>query len=486
MANCIRCGRQLPPLSFRKVCQWCVQHEAAQRGEESGEEKQHVMPVPWLRKSHSTISLTQVLFGANIAVFVAMLLATGNPLAYLNPMNEFPPQVSIPFGANAGFYTLSGQWWRLVTYMFLHGSLLHIGFNMWCLWDLGALCESLYGRWTYAAIYLITGIAAGLASVAWNPGVLSVGASGAIFGLAGALIASFYLGEFSLPSIAIGGTLRSLIVFAVFNLGFGGIFPGVDNAAHIGGLVSGLILGALIAKLSPQQDAPLRRASAVGVVAVLLLAAGFGVRNWRSGPMRMAKALEELGENADPAARYQVFLKEHPDSASAHFGLARVYLSQQKFSQAEAEYKRVLELQPGYGAARYYLGLTYLSEKRPVEAKSAFTELLAQDATNAIGHYGLGLVEAEQQNYQAAIDEFKAAAEKNPSMSDVYDEMGRSYAKLRMYDDAIASYLKEKETSGDSPELEQALAEAYQAKGMNPQAQDARDRAEQLKSGGAR
>jgi tetratricopeptide (TPR) repeat protein len=103
-----------------------------------------------------------------------------------------------------------------------------------------------------------------------------------------------------------------------------------------------------------------------------------------------------------------------------------------------------------------------------------------------MGHYGLGLVQAEQQNYQPAVDEFKAAAQKDPSMSNVYDEMGRSYAKLRMYDDAIASYLKEKETSGDSPQLEEALAEAYQAKGMNQQAQDARDRADQLKSGSAR
>ena len=56
-----------------------------------------------------------------------------------------------------------------LTYMFLHGGLMHIAFNMWCLWDLGALAESLYGRWTFGAIYLITGIGRGLASVAWNP-----------------------------------------------------------------------------------------------------------------------------------------------------------------------------------------------------------------------------------------------------------------------------------------------------------------------------
>ena len=245
MANCIRCGRQLPAFSFKKICPWCVQHEAAQRGEDGDDARQPVMAVPWVRREQSSITLTHVIFGANIAVFIAMALASG-------PSLDFAGQVRVHFGANYGPYTLSGQWWRLVTYMFLHGGLMHIGFNMWCLWDLGQLCESLYGRWTYAAIYLITGVAGGLASVGWNPMVLSVGASGAIFGLAGALIASFYLGEFSLSGISIQGTLRSLVIFAVFNLFLGGFFGGIDNACHIGGLVSGLILGALIAVVAPQ------------------------------------------------------------------------------------------------------------------------------------------------------------------------------------------------------------------------------------------
>src|SRR6478609_5029586 len=177
MANCIQCGRQLPPLSFgKKICQWCVQHEAAQRGEVVDEPKQRVMPAPWVRRGESTITLTQVLFGANIAVFLAMALASGSVMG-------FPGDTSIHFGANFGPYTLSGDWWRLVTYMFLHGGAMHILFNMWCLWDLGRLCESLYGRWTFAAIYLIAGVSGGLASVGWNPIVNSVGASGAIFGL---------------------------------------------------------------------------------------------------------------------------------------------------------------------------------------------------------------------------------------------------------------------------------------------------------------
>ena len=487
MANCIRCGRQLPPLSWKKICQWCVQHEAAQRGEEGDDVKQPVMPVPWVRGGESTITLTHVIFGANITVFLAMIAAT--IVATGAPSLDFPFSVSVHFGANHGPDTLAGQWWRLFTYMFLHGGPMHIFFNMWCLWDLGRLCESLYGRWTYGAIYLITGVAGGLASVAWNPGVWSVGASGAIFGLAGALVASFYLGEFSLPRIAIRATLRSLLFFVGFNIllgaGFNIFGGGIDNACHIGGLVSGLALGALIAKLAAQPDAPLRRASVIGVVALAVFAAGLGVRQWRGGPMRLAREYEALETAGDSVGRLQLIVKQQPNSVPARFALAGAYFNHQQFPESEAEYKRVLQLVPQYSAAKFDLGLTYLNEKKLDEAKAAFTDLLAQENTSGEAHYGLGLVLADQGNHQAAIDEFKAAMSKDPTMSAVHYDMGNSYAKLKQYDEAIAAYLKEKDVSGDDPDVENALADAYQAKGMMQQAQEARNRAAQLKAGHA-
>jgi len=471
MANCIRCGRQLPPLTFKKICQWCVQHEAAQRGEESDNAPQPVITRPWVRRSESSITLTQVIFGANIAVFLATALASGSAI-------NISGEVNFHYGANFGPYTLSGEWWRLLTYMFLHGGAMHIFFNMWCLWDLGRLSESLYGRWTFAGIYLITGVSGGLASIAWNPRVLSVGASGAIFGLAGALIASFYLGEFSLPRVAISGTLRSLVIFAVFNLGFGQLFGGIDNACHIGGLVSGLVLGALIARLAPQPDAPLRRATVVGVVVLGLLAAGFGVRQWRGGPMRMARAFQET--KGDPVARLQAVIKQQPNLVPAHFALAQAYLAGDQYLEAEAEFKRVIELQPANLEARFDLGLVYLTEKRLEDAKSEFTQILSQDQNSPEGHYGLGLVLAAQQNHSAAIDEFKKAAP-DTHVSGVYFEMGNSYAKLNRYDDAIKAYLNEKEKTGDSADIENALADAYQAKGMPKESQEARDLAQQLR-----
>ena len=475
MAKCIRCGRQLTAFSLRKICPWCKQHEAIQRGEIVQDDvPQPVIRRPWAVRNESNISLTHILFGANVAVYLAMAIGSGTVVNFSGH--------ALLFGANYGPYTLTGQWWRLLTYMFMHGGILHIAFNMWCLWDLGALAESLYGRVTYGAIYIITGAGAGLASVAWNPGVLSVGASGAIFGLAGALIASFYLGEFSLPSVALRGTLRSLLIFAAFNLFFGTMFAGVDNAAHIGGLVIGLILGAAIAKLAPHEGS-----NRVGVIALVLLAligAGAGVRRWRSGPMRTALAFQALGgSQGDPVARLKMIIEQNPNVAPAHFALAQTYFEQQKFSEAEAEFKKVVELQPKSTRARFDLGMTYLSLNRPEEAKATFNGMIQQGLNTGDAHYGIAMALAMQDKHQDAIQEFQAAIKDGSDMSGIYSEMGNSYAKLKMYDDAISAYLKEKEKNGNTPDLENALADAYQGKGMTKEAQDARNEAMQLKSG---
>jgi rhomboid protease GluP len=216
-----------------------------------------------MRSQSSSMAVTQAIFGINVAVFIAMTLAGPAGQDFVN------------WGANYGPYTINGQWYRLLTCVFIHGGLLHIGFNMWCLWSLGRLAESVYGHWTFGAVYLISGVAASLASLIWhasNP-VLSVGASGAIFGIAGALIASFYLGEFSLPRAALSGTLRSVVVFVGYNLFFGAVIARTDNAAHVGGLLMGLLLGALIAKVAPGHDDFLRRI-AVLLVGALLVAGG--------------------------------------------------------------------------------------------------------------------------------------------------------------------------------------------------------------------
>jgi rhomboid protease GluP len=164
MASCAKCGRQLSPFLFgKKVCTWCVRHEAAQRGEEPENATQPVMPVPWAHRNASPAIVTQSLSGINVAFFIGMALAG---ISITDPTS----QDLVRWGADWGPRTLSGEWWRLLTSTFLHIGIVHIAFNMWCLWDLGSLCESLCGHWTFAAVYLISGVAASLTSVAWHPG----------------------------------------------------------------------------------------------------------------------------------------------------------------------------------------------------------------------------------------------------------------------------------------------------------------------------
>jgi rhomboid protease GluP len=294
MANCIRCGRQLPSFTFgKKICQWCVQHEAAQRGELAEDAAQPVIRTPWVRRRESTISLTQVIFGMNVAVFIGMALAAENIM-------DFPVPELVRWGANLGAVTISGEWWRLLTNIFIHAGIIHIAFNMWCLWSLGGLAESLYGRWTYGCIYLICGLGASLTSAGWHPYTPSVGASGAIFGLAGALFTAIKLGEFTVSRAELSGTLRSLGAFVVYNLIFGFVLPGVDNSAHIGGLITGAILGALIALMAPrQEDAPRRAVIFLGVILALAFGA-MQVAHHYGVPLRLQKFNFANPESAIP------------------------------------------------------------------------------------------------------------------------------------------------------------------------------------------
>ena len=478
MANCIRCGRQLPGFSLgKKICQWCVRHEAYQRGELADDAPQPIMATPWVRRE-SSIGLTQIFFGINLAVFLGMVIGNGG-----NPLSDFPGMELVQWGANAGAYTLSGEWWRLLTCVFIHGNLLHIAFNMWCLWDLGALSESLYGRWTFAALYLICGIGASLASVIWNPHVLSVGASGAIFGLAGALIAAFKLGEFSVPRAALSGTMRSLLVFVGFNLIFGAASGVTDNAAHVGGLITGLILGALIALFAPLTSHAPRR-FAIFLAMMLALAGGASALAHHYGlPLRLGRVsnFSDGNQSGRTVAQLEQIVKQRPDFVPGHFNLARAYFNQGEYAQAETELKRVLQLQPQHASARALLGMVYLNQNHPQDAKDAFAQLLTQDSKNAEAHYGMGLALAAEDNHQAAIAEYKTAAHLDPQAGGINYDIGVSYAKLNQFDDAIAAFLKEQEHGGDDYELETALASAYQAKGLTQQSEDARRKADQFK-----
>jgi rhomboid protease GluP len=454
-----------------------VQYEAAQRGEVDEDAMQPVMPAPWAQRRSTGPVFTQALIGINAAVFVGMVLTGASIMAP-------GAQQLIQWGANAGTLTVGGQWWRLFTSMFLHIGIIHIAFNMWCLWDLGALCESLYGRWTFLYVYLVSGLSGSLLSVTWHPLGLSAGASGAIFGLAGALIASFYLGEFTAPREAIQGSLRSVVMFAVYNLIFGAVSGRTDNAAHIGGLAAGLIMGALIARVVPYSERPLRRATVLIPVLMVIIAGAACLQHARGYILHTRQATELYQQNRlDEASReFQVATRQRPDYAPAHAGLAYVYSRRNWPNEAEAEWKRVIALDPRNGTAYYRLGVLYLESKRMDAARGMFSQVLSIDPNNAYAHLGMGMVLASQGRYEGAIQEYRKAASQDSTIEGLNYNIGLACFRMNRPDEAIAAFLQEQSNTGGDYETEIALAAAYRAKGMQPQAEAAMRKAAELKA----
>lgn len=146
------------------------------------------------------------------------------------------------FGAQYGPLIKSGQWYRIITAMFMHGGFLHLAFNMYALYIIGNYAEGIYGTYRFITYYFITGIVGNVATHIFYYDSLSVGASGAIFGLVGVLFGAGFRKDtpFFLKPIT-GSALLPMIVINVV-LGF---IPGsgINNAAHIGGLLTGILLG---------------------------------------------------------------------------------------------------------------------------------------------------------------------------------------------------------------------------------------------------
>jgi rhomboid protease GluP len=177
--------------------------------------------------------VTPILINLNILIFVLMALSGINIML---PDNES----LLNWGANFRPVTLEGQWWRLITNCFLHIGILHLLFNMYALLYIGILLEPRLGRLRFISAYLLTGIAASTTSLCWHELTNSAGASGAIFGMYGVFLA--LLSTNIIEKAARKALLTSIGVFVVFNL-MNGLKAGIDNAAHIGGLLSGIIIG---------------------------------------------------------------------------------------------------------------------------------------------------------------------------------------------------------------------------------------------------
>jgi rhomboid protease GluP len=216
--------------------------------------------------------VTPLIVAINVVVFAAMLV-DGAGLYELNSA------VHLRWGANFGPLTKEGQWWRLLASTFLHFGVLHVAMNMWALWGAGALVERLYGNLAFLSIYLFAGLAGSFASLLWNADrVVSAGASGAIFGVYGALGAYMLRQPGSIPHGVLKSLMASTILFIAYSIAIGAMVSVIDNAAHAGGLVGGFALAWVLARpLDPRTPMTVGRAAVAGVLAAAAIGALFAV-----------------------------------------------------------------------------------------------------------------------------------------------------------------------------------------------------------------
>lgn len=193
-----------------------------------------------------------------------------------------PNDVQLRWGANFGPATQDGEWWRLGTAMFLHFGVVHLLLNSLSLWEAGQLVERMYGRWRFTGIYLIAGLFGNLLSlVVQGNEAVSGGASGAIFGVYGAALVYLWRERAAISPREFKWLFGGGCVFSVITIALGFVIPGIDNAAHIGGLVAGILVSIVLSLSMTARKMPITQR---GLAAILLVVAGVSLAYYIPAP----------------------------------------------------------------------------------------------------------------------------------------------------------------------------------------------------------
>jgi len=342
--------------------------------------------------------ITRLLVGLNVAVFIATGVAGVSVIA---PSGE----ALLRWGADFGPRTLGGEPWRLLTSTFLHFGIIHLALNMWCLWALGTLAEPLFGWAAFLLLYLLSGLGGSVLSMLVHPMVVSAGASGAVFGVAGGVI-TFVLWSDELKVPVPKNALTSVVGFVGYNLVYSFSRPNVDIAGHIGGLVVGLLLGAMSPRRVTDDPARLTVPSLTGAFAMALVI-GYGAH--RAQLLHPSLAALGRAERDVAAGAYDRAIPEL-DSALVHDPtlvetrrlLARAYGGARRWQEAVGELDTAIRLVPDDPGLFFERGNAQLELGHTDRAIADYAAALRLAPRAAVAHYNLGIAYARRGDADSA------------------------------------------------------------------------------------
>jgi rhomboid protease GluP len=356
------------------------------------------------------------------------------------------PLVLLEFGASFKPYVERGEYWRLVMPMFLHAGLAHIVLNGLGLYALGRILERIYGYGRFTCLYVGAGIGGSLLSV-WRSSGIAVGASGAIFGIAGAIVVTGYLRrEITSPRWRrVFGRLMVLAILADLALGIE--IPTIarwlrlgevriDNWAHVGGLVTGMALAALVPP-PPRREygylyGPVARERSPAIVAlpvaIVVLSMAFAAERYRAY-LAVTRSLEESARlraaHQDDRALglAQEAARRSPTDERPHEQLGLMYLEQKRIPEAIQEYSEVLRLSPDSPQAQLGLALAYREKGDLAKSRELFEAVAKETPQDADSQEALADVCAELKLYEEAVSHYQRALGLDPHMAAAHNNL---------------------------------------------------------------
>ena len=314
---------------------------------------------------------TYILIAIMLIVFVLMEIAGGstNTATLIN------------FGAKVNWLILQGEWWRLLTPMFIHIGIFHLAMNTLSLYYLGMMVERIYGNVRFLFIYMIAGFFGTLASLLFSTNI-SAGASGAIFGCLGALL---YFGT-SHPKLFKRTMGTNIIFVIIINLVFGFSVPGIDNAGHIGGLVGGFLAAAIVHL--PKSKRVSFQLTAL-TVSMVLIFSSFQFSTANRGKLLDEQTTLVLSQNYLQSEEYDEAYKllneyNSQNGSTVHtlFQLSFSELKTDRIQEAKKHLHEVIEEDPRFHEALYNLSLIYVSEGALAKAKEYASQALEEQPSN--------------------------------------------------------------------------------------------------------
>jgi membrane associated rhomboid family serine protease/Flp pilus assembly protein TadD len=468
MATCAQCGREFQPVADGQM--FCAQCQPGQNQTFGQAPKPRSSRVPTSFYLHSPSTWLIVI---NTVIFLVTCV-------YSRSINEINLETLMRFGAAFGPLTLGGQPWRLLTSTFLHGNFLHLAFNMWALLNLGILAEVLFGRRAYTLMYFVCGLTASLISTWWhfhtgNIGVIGVGASGAIFGIAGALIPALALQKNARLRAALTGNLTSISIFVIYTVVFGFREAHIDNSAHLGGLAAGLLLGLVLpSSPGPNDEQHFGRRMAVFAVSAVVMLAGFA---WLQ-KSHIAVLEFALGQSAyqkkdinGAVAHLNSSLQHNPQFADSHYLLGNIYLEQQKNDEAIQQFLETTKFAPRSANAHSQLCVAYLRSRDLANALASCKQAVELDPNDADQRFNLGLTQRANEDLEGAIDSFTKAEQFRPNGFDEEAMLGESLVDAGRVDEAIVHLRLANKAKPDNQHVRMLLARLLLRRGDREEAQ---------------